>query len=81
MITRESTREEYRDGVRATQVQLWRRSFDTPPPPCELDSEYWPGNDNKYAHIPEADIPLSECLKDTVRRPSLGALAPVGPRP
>ena len=40
-----------------------------------------PGNDNKYAHIPEADIPLSECLKDTVRRPSLGALAPVGPRP
>ena len=49
-------------------------------PPIEKDSDYWPGNDNKYAHIPEADIPLSECLKDTVRRPSLGALAPVGPR-
>ena len=31
-------------------------------------SPYWPGNDNKYAHIPESDIPLSECLKDTVDR-------------
>ena len=29
---------------------------------------YWPGNDNKYAHIPEEEIPLSECLKDTVDR-------------
>eukprot|EP00908_Phaeocystis_cordata_P004205 Transcript_14591.p2 GENE.Transcript_14591~~Transcript_14591.p2 ORF type:complete len:332 (-),score=122.93 Transcript_14591:1166-2071(-) len=50
------------------QVGQWRRSYDTPPPPIEKDSEYWPGNDNKYAHIPEADIPLSECLKDTVER-------------
>ena len=31
-------------------------------------SEYWPGNDNKYAHIPDDEIPLSECLKDTVDR-------------
>ena len=50
------------------QVQLWRRSFDTPPPQCELDSEYWPGNDNKYAHVPEEDVPRSECLKDTIDR-------------
>jgi 2,3-bisphosphoglycerate-dependent phosphoglycerate mutase len=50
------------------QVGQWRRSYDTPPPPIEKDSDYWPGNDNKYAHIPEADIPLSECLKDTVER-------------
>ena len=31
-------------------------------------SEYWPGNDNKYVHIPDDEIPLSECLKDTVDR-------------
>jgi 2,3-bisphosphoglycerate-dependent phosphoglycerate mutase len=52
----------------ADQVQLWRRSYDTPPPACELDSEYWPGNDNKYAHVPAADVPRSECLKDTIDR-------------
>ena len=50
------------------QVKLWRRSYSTPPPPIDTDSQYWPGNDNKYAHIPEEDIPLSECLKDTVER-------------
>jgi 2,3-bisphosphoglycerate-dependent phosphoglycerate mutase len=50
------------------QVKLWRRSYDTPPPPIDTASEYWPGNDNKYAHIAEEDIPLSECLKDTVER-------------
>ena len=52
----------------ATQVKEWRRSYSTPPPPIDKASEYWPGNDNKYAHIREADLPLSECLKDTVER-------------
>ena len=50
------------------QVNEWRRSFSTPPPPIDISSEYWPGNDNKYAHIPVSKIPLSECLKDTVER-------------
>lgn len=50
------------------QVGKWRRSYDIPPPPIDKDSEYWPGNDNRYAHIAEEDIPLSECLKDTVDR-------------
>ncbi|KAJ1628928.1 histidine phosphatase superfamily [Pavlovales sp. CCMP2436] len=50
------------------QVKLWRRSFDTPPPPIDVSNEYWPGNDNRYAHIPEEDVPLSECLKDTIDR-------------
>ena len=50
------------------QVKLWRRSYATPPPEIDTASEYWPGNDNKYAHIPYSDIPLSECLKDTVDR-------------
>ena len=50
------------------QVKQWRRSYSTPPPPIDKSSEYWPGNDNKYAHIPDDEIPLSECLKDTVDR-------------
>ena len=50
------------------QVKKWRRSYSIPPPPIDTSSEYWPGNDNKYAHIPEDAIPLSECLKDTVDR-------------
>jgi len=50
------------------QVKKWRRSYAIPPPPIDKSSEYWPGNDNKYAHIPEDEIPLSECLKDTVDR-------------
>ena len=50
------------------QVGEWRRSYATPPPPVDTASEYWPGNQNRYAHVPAADIPLSECLKDTVER-------------
>jgi len=50
------------------QVKQWRRSYSTPPPPIDTGSPYWPGNDNKYAHIDEDEIPLAECLKDTVER-------------
>ena len=50
------------------QVKKWRRSYSTPPPEIDTGSEHWPGNDNKYAHIPMEEIPLSECLKDTVDR-------------
>jgi len=52
----------------ADQVKEWRRSFDTRPPDIDRSSKYWPGNDNEYAHIPEDDIPLAECLKDTIER-------------
>jgi 2,3-bisphosphoglycerate-dependent phosphoglycerate mutase len=31
------------------QVQIWRRSYDIPPPPVDEDSPYWPGNDRRYA--------------------------------
>lgn len=50
------------------QVKAWRRSFATRPPPIEADSPYWPGNDNKYAHVPLAQVPAAECLADTVAR-------------
>ena len=52
----------------ADQVKVWRRSYSTRPPDIDTSSQYWPGNDNTYAHIPMADIPLAECLKDTVER-------------
>ena len=52
----------------AEQVKIWRRSYDTRPPDIDTDSKYWPGNDNAYAHIRKTDIPLAECLKDTVER-------------
>jgi len=50
------------------QVKIWRRSYATPPPEIELDSPYWPGNLNEYAHVKMADIPRSESLKCTVDR-------------
>jgi 2,3-bisphosphoglycerate-dependent phosphoglycerate mutase len=50
------------------QVQIWRRSYDTPPPALEKSDERWPGNDRRYQEIPPGEIPLTECLKDTVGR-------------
>jgi len=52
----------------AEQVLLWRRSFDVPPPAIEKDSEFYPGNEPKYAALSESDIPVTECLKDTIAR-------------
>ncbi len=50
------------------QVLVWRRSYDTPPPALELDDERYPGSDPRYASLKPEEIPLSECLKDTVDR-------------
>ena len=50
------------------QVLVWRRSYDIPPPPLEKSDERWPGHDPRYAGIPESQLPLTECLKDTVDR-------------
>jgi 2,3-bisphosphoglycerate-dependent phosphoglycerate mutase len=50
------------------QVKIWRRSYATPPPFLTKDSEMYPGNDPKYADLKEEDLPLGECLKDTVER-------------
>lgn len=50
------------------QVHIWRRSFDTPPPPMSHDDPMWPGNDPRYADIPRDNLPTGECLKDTVDR-------------
>ena len=50
------------------QVLIWRRSYDIPPPPMEKTDEGYAGNDIRYANMAEEDIPLTECLKDTVDR-------------
>jgi len=50
------------------QVKIWRRSYDTPPPPLEKDDERWPGHDRRYAKLSEKELPVTECLKDTVER-------------
>jgi len=52
----------------AEQVKTWRRSYDTRPPDVDKTSQYYPGNDLAYCNIAEEDIPLAECLKDTVER-------------
>ena len=61
-------KKETADKYGPEQVKIWRRSFDTRPPDIDTSSKYWPGNDNEYAHINENEIPLAECLKDTVER-------------
>ena len=50
------------------QVLVWRRSYDIPPPPLESNDERNPRNDRRYADLGDQEIPLSECLKDTVER-------------
>jgi 2,3-bisphosphoglycerate-dependent phosphoglycerate mutase len=47
------------------QVKIWRRSFDTPPPPLETGSEFDLSKDRRYAGIA---IPQMESLKDTIAR-------------
>eukprot|EP00304_Pavlova_gyrans_P016068 CAMPEP_0206033446 /NCGR_PEP_ID=MMETSP1466-20131121/660_1 /ASSEMBLY_ACC=CAM_ASM_001126 /TAXON_ID=44452 /ORGANISM="Pavlova gyrans, Strain CCMP608" /LENGTH=261 /DNA_ID=CAMNT_0053407639 /DNA_START=28 /DNA_END=813 /DNA_ORIENTATION=- len=50
------------------QVQIWRRSFDVPPPPLEQGSEYDSGKEKKYKALKPEEIPTTECLKDTIAR-------------
>ncbi len=50
------------------QVLSWRRSYDVPPPALTPDDERYPGHDRRYAGLAPDEIPLTECLKDTVER-------------
>lgn len=50
------------------QVLLWRRSYDVPPPALEPSDERYPGHDPRYRHLAPHELPLTECLKDTVAR-------------
>ena len=50
------------------QFMLWRRSYDTPPPPLADDDEWSQVGDPAYAALPDEVKPRSECLKDVVAR-------------
>ncbi|MED5617935.1 2,3-diphosphoglycerate-dependent phosphoglycerate mutase [Ideonella sp. BN130291] len=50
------------------QVLVWRRSYDTPPPALEPTDPRSERQDPRYARLKPEDVPLTECLKDTVAR-------------
>ncbi len=50
------------------QVLIWRRSYDIPPPALEPSDDRYPGRDPRYRKLSAKELPLTECLKDTVER-------------
>ncbi|UUZ57702.1 phosphoglyceromutase [Nocardioides sp. B-3] len=60
---KKQTLEEYGEE----QFMLWRRSFDTPPPPLDDSSEFSQAGDPRYADLGD-DLPRTECLKDVIAR-------------
>jgi 2,3-bisphosphoglycerate-dependent phosphoglycerate mutase len=50
------------------QVHIWRRSYGIQPPALTPDDERYPGKDKRYADLSTNELPLTECLKDTVAR-------------
>jgi len=57
-----------RDKFGEEQFMVWRRSYDTPPPPIAADNEYDVSNDPRYASLPSEARPQTECLADVVER-------------
>ena len=70
-------KQEMIDQVGAEQVKVWRRSFDTPPPPLPDDSPYNVSRDRRYAGI---QVPATESLKDTIARALPYYEAEIAPR-
>ena len=50
------------------QVLVWRRSYDIPPPALDKADSRYPGQDPRYTGLSAQELPLTECLKDTVDR-------------
>ena len=50
------------------QVLTWRRSYNTRPPALSVDDERYPGADIRYKNLKSSELPLTECLQDTVMR-------------
>ena len=57
-----------RDEFGEEQFMVWRRSFDTPPPPIDVDDEFSNFHDPRYASLPSEARPRTECLKDVLGR-------------
>jgi len=49
-------------------VTIWRRSYDIQPPPLTSDDPRFSANDPRYANLRPEEVPVTECLKDTVAR-------------
>ncbi len=56
------------DAYGEEQFMLWRRSYDTPPPPIDPDDEFSQTHDPRYAWLPPEANPRTECLRDVVGR-------------
>ncbi len=63
-LNKAETAKQYGDA----QVLVWRRSYDTPPPALEAGDERSERGDLRYAKLNAEQVPLTECLKDTVER-------------
>ena len=63
-LNKAETAKKYGDA----QVLVWRRSYDTPPPALAPDDARCERNDRRYARLRAEEVPLTECLKDTVER-------------
>ena len=63
-LNKAETAEKYGEA----QMKLWRRSYDVPPPALERNDPRYPGNDPRYRNLTKEQLPLTECLKDTVAR-------------
>ncbi|GAA6140198.1 2,3-diphosphoglycerate-dependent phosphoglycerate mutase [Hydrogenophaga sp. 5NK40-0174] len=63
-LNKAETAKEYGDE----QVLVWRRSYDTPPPALEASDERCERGDRRYSELDPQNVPLTECLKDTVAR-------------
>jgi 2,3-bisphosphoglycerate-dependent phosphoglycerate mutase len=63
-LNKSETAAKFGDG----QVKIWRRSYDVPPPPLTAADERYPGRDPRYRNLSSGELPLTECLKDTVAR-------------
>jgi 2,3-bisphosphoglycerate-dependent phosphoglycerate mutase len=50
------------------QVLIWRRSYDIQPPALTVEDPRYPGHDSRYQALGKTELPLTECLKDTVNR-------------
>ena len=62
------TRDEVAAAVGKDQVNIWRRSYDVPPPPLSFDDPRSPIHDARYAALDKKLIPQAESLKDTIAR-------------
>ena len=63
-LNKAETAKKYGDA----QVLVWRRSYDVPPPPMNANDERSERADRRYAKLQPGQVPLTECLKDTVDR-------------